>query len=92
MITLYEQKNNYAKAAEYGEKALKITEEALGPDDLNVASILIKLGRVYTNLQRYAESKKTLKRALLIFETKYGKDHPFTGKLSWGRMVNGGVW
>ena len=40
-ITLYEEQGNYEKAAEYGERALKITEQVFGLDDLNLAGILV---------------------------------------------------
>jgi hypothetical protein len=41
MLSLYEQQGNLEKAAEYGERALKITEQVFGLDDMNVAGICV---------------------------------------------------
>lgn len=40
-LTLYEELGNYEKAAEYGERAMSITEDVFGLDDINVAGIAV---------------------------------------------------
>ncbi len=47
MLTFYEEIGNLPKAAQCGEKALQLSEQALGPDHESVSSILVRLGHLY---------------------------------------------
>jgi tetratricopeptide (TPR) repeat protein len=71
-------KGNTEKALKVGYRALEITEATLGPDDPNVSSILIRLGRVLMRELKYKEAKAYFKRALAIVQTKLGPEHPQT--------------
>lgn len=65
------------KALKAGTRALEITEARLGPDDPNVSSILIRLGRVYMRSHQYKEAKGYFKRALKIVQNKLGPEHHY---------------
>jgi hypothetical protein len=63
-----------AKAAY--ERALKIDETALGPDHLDVASIISNLGDVLTALRDLVGAKPAYERALRIFKKFLPEGHP----------------
>ena len=67
---------NTEKALKVGFRALEITEARLGPEDTNVSSILIRLGRVFIREGKYKEAKAYFKRSLAIIQHKLGPEHP----------------
>jgi tetratricopeptide (TPR) repeat protein len=60
------------------ERALAITEAALGPDHPEVARTLTSLGNVLGDQGDLEEARRLHERALAIFEAAYGPDHPDT--------------
>jgi CHAT domain-containing protein/Tfp pilus assembly protein PilF len=72
----YWAKGDYAKAAEFLERAAKLGEKTFGPDHLNLAAILNNLAEVYIELGRYAEAEQLDKRVLAIHERANGPDDP----------------
>jgi len=69
-------KGNYADAATVGERVLKLTEQAQGPNSPATAAALNNLALAYWNQGRYKEALKAYGRALAIDEKAYGPDHP----------------
>jgi tetratricopeptide (TPR) repeat protein len=66
----------YAQAAPHYERALRIREQALGPDHPDVATSLNNLALLYRAQGRYEQAAPLLKRALAIRERALGPDHP----------------
>uniref|UniRef100_A0AAY4B0U6 [histone H3]-lysine(4) N-trimethyltransferase n=1 Tax=Denticeps clupeoides TaxID=299321 RepID=A0AAY4B0U6_9TELE len=64
-------------AASYGEKIIKPYSTLYPAYSLNVASICLKLGRLYTALDRPSQGLRLLKKALVILEVTHGKDHNY---------------
>src|SRR5262249_31393458 len=58
------------------ERALAVTEEARGADDLQTAAVLSQLGVVYRYLPDNARSEAAFTRALTIADRSLGADHP----------------
>lgn len=48
---------------------------------LNVASMWLKLGRLYMGLENKAAGEKALKKAIAIMEVAHGKDHPYISEI-----------
>ena len=67
---------DYKGAKRILERALKIDEQAYGPDHLNVATIANNIGSVLKDLGELEEARKCYERALKIDEQAYGPDHP----------------
>jgi len=63
-------------AIQMAERALAIREKALGPDHLDVAASLYRLGLFYDNRGDYARAEPLYGRALAIREKALGPDHP----------------
>jgi tetratricopeptide (TPR) repeat protein len=72
----------------YGQ-ALKLAEEALGPDHPDVASVLNGFGYLYYRQKRYAEAEPLYKRALEIRDKAFGPD---TLDLAWSLFNLGDVY
>ncbi|MCC6601838.1 MAG: tetratricopeptide repeat protein [Anaerolineae bacterium] len=70
---------NYAAARPYFERALAITEKALGPDHPDTAQSLNNLGGLLKTLGDLAAARPYFERALAIKEKTLGPDHPSTG-------------
>ncbi|KAM6954576.1 N-lysine methyltransferase SMYD2-B [Aplochiton taeniatus] len=68
-------------AIRYGEKILKYYSVLYPPLSLNVASICLKLGRLYLAMERTSAGLKTLKRAMAIMEVSHGKEHHYLAEL-----------
>ena len=69
-------KGHLDRAVEVGERALKIAERSVGPDDPELAPILDTLGDLSLD-QGWAQEAGTLyERALAIREKALGPDHP----------------
>ena len=58
------------------ERALAITEKALGPDHLAVATGISNLAALYDVLGDYHKAEPLYKRSLAIREKALGPDHP----------------
>jgi|SRR5829696_6824816 len=65
----------YDEAERLQLRALAIAEERLGPDHLDVASILNGLGVIHKYQGRYAEAEPLYRRALGIVDAVLGHDH-----------------
>lgn len=74
-FTLYQQ-GQLPEAAKRLQDALKAAEEALGPEHLDVATILSNLASLYRTQGKSSDSKHLYERALTIREKIYGLDHP----------------
>ncbi|HZF47968.1 MAG TPA: CHAT domain-containing tetratricopeptide repeat protein [Polyangiaceae bacterium] len=70
------QQGRYDEALSLEERALRIREEALGPDHPNVAICLNNLGELYSAKGDYARAEPLHKRSLAILEKVLGRDHP----------------
>ena len=66
-VELFNQRR-YAEAAEMAEKAVRIAEGELGPNDPLVAASLSNVAAIYKAQARYKEAEGLLKRAVNIFE------------------------
>jgi tetratricopeptide (TPR) repeat protein len=67
-----------AEAKVLFERALKIDEEAYGPDHPEVATDVNNLGGVLQDLDDLKGAKEHYERALAIFRKSLGEDHPST--------------
>ncbi len=76
---LYAQgRAEYPAAAPLLQRALAISEKALGPDHPDTASSLNCLAVLYRAQGRYEEAAPLYQRALAIREEALGPDHPYT--------------
>ncbi|KAJ8356700.1 hypothetical protein SKAU_G00194940 [Synaphobranchus kaupii] len=64
-------------AMTYGEKIIKPYSMHYPAYSLNVASMYLKLGRLYLGLEKKSTGIKALKKALAIMEVAHGKDHHY---------------
>ncbi|CAM5144678.1 unnamed protein product, partial [Natator depressus] len=48
---------------------------------LNVASMWLKLGRLYMGLENRTAGVTALKKAIAIMEVAHGKDHPYISEI-----------
>jgi CHAT domain-containing protein/Tfp pilus assembly protein PilF len=63
-----------SEAESYYTRALGISEELLGPDNLSTGDLLCSLAYVRVQQGRYADAETLLKRALPIYEESLGVD------------------
>jgi CHAT domain-containing protein/Flp pilus assembly protein TadD len=70
------QAGKYAEAISLVQQVLAIREKVLGPDHLDVATVLNGLGGLYEDVGRFAEAEPLYKRSLVIREKALGPDHP----------------
>jgi tetratricopeptide (TPR) repeat protein len=73
-------KGDMENAIAFYSRALEIREKNLGPDHLEVAATLNRLGATYAFLQRNEEAETALRRALSIRELKLGERNRLTGQ------------
>ena len=66
----------YAEAEPLYERALAMSEKALGSDHPDVATTLNNLAELYQDQGKYAEAAALYQRALAISEKALGPDHP----------------
>jgi tetratricopeptide (TPR) repeat protein len=66
----------YAEAGPLYQRCLAINEKALGPDHVQVGTVLNNLAELYHAQGRFAEAEPLNKRALGIRENALGADHP----------------
>ncbi|XP_068199471.1 N-lysine methyltransferase SMYD2-like isoform X2 [Antennarius striatus] len=62
-------------AVRYGEKIVRHYSKLYPPHSLNVSSLLLKLGRLYIELDRRSVGIEALKKAEAIMEVTHGKNH-----------------
>jgi tetratricopeptide (TPR) repeat protein len=67
---------SYEKVEPLLQRALAISEKALGPDHPDAAQSLNNLALLYHGQGRYAEAEPRYQRALTISEKALGPDHP----------------
>ena len=75
VMSLY-KRGLYDSAVEVSTKALRVAEQAVGPDHPDVASILNNLAEMYCAQGQYTLAEPLYKRALAIEENALGPDHP----------------
>ncbi len=68
----------YAEAEAFYQHSLRIWEQALGPEHLEVAYPLNNLAILYREQGKDAEAEPLYQRALRIWEQALGADHPLT--------------
>jgi tetratricopeptide (TPR) repeat protein len=69
-------RGQYWQARSIAERALAVTEQALGPDDPEIAWRRSNLGTVLRDLGDLAGARTQHERALAIGEAALGPDHP----------------
>jgi tetratricopeptide (TPR) repeat protein len=74
--TYLRERGQYQQARPIAERALAITETALGSADLQVAGCCYTLGRVLHTLGNLEGARVQYERALAIGEATLGPDHP----------------
>jgi tetratricopeptide (TPR) repeat protein len=74
-FTLYQQ-GQFPEAAKRLQEALKAAEFALGPDHLDVATILTNLAGLSEAQGKYADAEQVYRRSLKIKKKALGSDHP----------------
>uniref|UniRef100_A0A8K9V1X7 [histone H3]-lysine(4) N-trimethyltransferase n=1 Tax=Oncorhynchus mykiss TaxID=8022 RepID=A0A8K9V1X7_ONCMY len=74
-VCLYMQ--DWDGAMSYGEKIIQPYSVHYPAYSLNVASMYLKLGRLYLGLERKTQGVKALKKAIAIMEVAHGKDHHY---------------
>ena len=72
----YRQRTEYALARDYHSRALKISEEAFGPNHPNVATYLNNLASVLQDLGELQNARTLIERSLKIDEEVFGPNHP----------------
>jgi tetratricopeptide (TPR) repeat protein len=75
------ERGQYQQARPIAERALAVTETALGPADRQVAGRRYTLGRVLQALGDLAGARVQLERALAIGEAALGPGHPDVAKV-----------
>ncbi|OXB65326.1 hypothetical protein ASZ78_002518 [Callipepla squamata] len=78
-VCLYVQ--DWEGALRYGQKIIRPYSKHYPSYSLNVASMWLKLGRLYTALENRAAGDKALKKAIAIMEVAHGKDHPYISEI-----------
>ncbi|XP_027497168.1 N-lysine methyltransferase SMYD2 isoform X2 [Chiroxiphia lanceolata] len=78
-VCLYVQ--DWEGALRYGQKIIRPYSKHYPSYSLNVASMWLKLGRLYMALNNRTAGVKALKRAIAIMEVAHGKDHPYISEI-----------
>ena len=85
---MYREQGKYDEALPLLQRALKIREKALGPDDPDTAFSLLTLSALYQAQGNYAQAVPLLQRALKIQEKAFGPDDPKVARtISWLAFV-----
>jgi tetratricopeptide (TPR) repeat protein len=74
-VTELYEKGDYAGAANLAEQAIKAADESGHGEDLELAQILMDLGRTYQAQAQYVQAQVPLARALRIRERLLGPEH-----------------
>lgn len=78
-VCLYMQ--DWDGAMSYGEKIVQPYSVHYPAYSLNVASMYLKLGRLYLGLEKKTQGVKALKKAIAIMEVAHGKDHHYVAEV-----------
>ncbi|XP_072188131.1 N-lysine methyltransferase SMYD2 isoform X2 [Excalfactoria chinensis] len=78
-VCLYVQ--DWEGALRYGQKIIRPYSKHYPSYSLNVASMWLKLGRLYMTLENRPAGDKALKKAIAIMEVAHGKDHPYISEI-----------
>lgn len=78
-VCLYMQ--DWDGAMSYGEKIVQPYSVHYPAYSLNVASMYLKVGRLYLGLEKKSQGVKALKKALAIMEVAHGKDHHYVAEV-----------
>ncbi|KAF1393002.1 hypothetical protein PFLUV_G00033880 [Perca fluviatilis] len=78
-VCLYMQ--DWDGAMSYGEKIIQPYSVHYPAYSLNVASMYLKLGRLYLGLEKKTQGVKALKKAVAIMEVAHGKDHNYVAEV-----------
>ncbi|KAK1171433.1 N-lysine methyltransferase SMYD2-like isoform X2 [Acipenser oxyrinchus oxyrinchus] len=78
-VCLYMQ--DWEGALRYGEKIIKPYSKHYPAYSLNVASMWLKLARLYIGLEKKSLGVKALKKAIAIMEVAHGKDHHYIAEI-----------
>ncbi len=70
------QRALYSEAEPMLERAVAITEQALGPDHPSLGTCLNNLATLYSDQGRYEEAEPLVQRDMAITEQALGPDHP----------------
>ena len=77
LLSLYKEMGRYDESEPLQLRALKIREQNLPADDIDIAASLNNLGNLYNELGRYSECEPLYKRTLkIVEEAKLGPNHP----------------
>ena len=74
---MYKTQGKYAEAEPLYQRALRITETALGPDHPSVAIRLNNLALLYKTQGKYAEAEPLYQRSFWILVHGLGTEHPY---------------
>jgi tetratricopeptide (TPR) repeat protein len=74
------QRGQYAQALALAVKALKLSEDTLGPGNAETADCLNNLGGMYQSLSDYTNAETMFERGLIIREKVLGPEHQFTAR------------
>jgi len=75
------------EALEHYETSLRMHEERLGSDHPNVAVVLINIGNLHNEAERWDDALATLGRADRIVSSGLGATHPYVGFVRLNRAV-----
>ncbi|KAG8001463.1 N-lysine methyltransferase SMYD2-A [Nibea albiflora] len=78
-VCLYMQ--DWDGAMSYGEKIIQPYSVHYPAYSLNVASMYLKLGRLYLGLEKKTQGIRALKKAIAIMEVAHGKDHHYVAEV-----------
>ncbi len=67
---MYQRRKKFAEAERVYRDALAIWEKKLGPNDLNVATVVFNLATVQQERRKFADAESLYKRSLGIYEAK----------------------
>ncbi len=73
-VDLYES-GQFAQASATAQAAYDLAEKSFGPEDVNTADSLLKLGIIRETLGDYSDAREHLLGALTILENTLGTDH-----------------
>jgi len=74
------QQGKYAEALELAKRALKLSEDTLGPEDPETATCLNDLAGMYQSMGDYTNAEPLFARGLEIREKVLGPEHQFTAR------------
>jgi hypothetical protein len=76
MANVYHSQGNYARALEFGEKALAIQTAALEEQHPDIAATYTIIAKVFKQQNNTPGVREFARKAVGIFVAKLGPDHP----------------